>query len=147
MRIGFLYSCKGIRTQNGFHRRFKLRESSLSGSHLIPYLRPDSAEAKTSFYLRIPVENTQSVKELFGEILGVHKIIRKQREIFMYQNVRIHLDCVENLGDFVELEAVMDEKNQDIKSEMDKISFLKKALGITEQHLIKGSYENYKNES
>src|SRR5690606_10757944 len=34
-------------------------------------------------------------------------IVRKSRQIFMFQNVRIHLDTVDGLGTFLELEALV----------------------------------------
>ncbi|MEM7315771.1 MAG: CYTH domain-containing protein, partial [Planctomycetota bacterium] len=36
----------------------------------------------------------------------IHVVVTKNRDVYFYENVRIHLDCVEGLGDFLELEAV-----------------------------------------
>jgi predicted adenylyl cyclase CyaB len=86
--------------------RLKLRESSLSGGQLIPYLRRDERGPKRSDYQVIPVSDPSAVRGLLEAILGRHRVVRKRREIFLYENVRIHLDEVEGLGTFVELEAV-----------------------------------------
>ena len=94
-----------FRTRAG---RLKLRESSLSGGELIPYLRPDAGGARRSDYRVIPVDDPPGVKALLTELLGVHRVVVKQREIFLAGNVRIHLDRVEGLGTFLELEAVFD---------------------------------------
>ncbi len=126
-------------TQKG---RFKLRESSISGSYLIPYLRPDRTDAKLSMYARIDIKDTENVKSLFEQLLGVEVIIKKQRAIYLYENVRIHLDAVEELGSFIEFEAVLDEINCDEKKEQKRIDYLMQKLQISEKDLIAVSYEN-----
>lgn len=121
--------------------RLKLRESSLWGGQLIPYLRPDVSGSRRSDYRVIPVEDPGGAKALLAEILGVHRIVRKRREIFLYQNVRIHLDEVEGLGSFVELEAVFDGTAADEAEQPKKIDFLLAELHIGASDLLPGSYE------
>ena len=43
---------------------------------------------------------------MLAAALGVRVEVGKRREIFLYHNVRIHLDEVARLGTFVEFEAV-----------------------------------------
>jgi predicted adenylyl cyclase CyaB len=125
-------------TQRG---RLKLRESSLSGGQLIPYLRPDQLGPKRAQFRVIPVEEPESVKALLTEILGVHRVVRKVREIWLYENVRIHLDEVEGLGSFVELEAVYDGAPESLPAQESKVRFLMDQLGIREEDLVDVSYE------
>jgi predicted adenylyl cyclase CyaB len=125
-------------TQRG---RLKLRESSLSGGQLVPYLRPDQLGPKRAQFRVIPVEEPESVKALLTEILGVHRVVRKVREILLYENVRIHLDGVEGLGSFVELEAVYDGAPESLPVQEEKLRFLMSRLGIREEDLVDVSYE------
>jgi len=127
-------------TKNG---RFKLRESSQSGSYLIPYLRLDQTDAKVSMYAKIDIENNSNVKSLFEEILGVQSLVKKKRTIYLYENVRIHLDEVEGLGTFIEFEAVFDDKdNCDEEKQKAKVDYLMQKLDIKKDMLIAVSYEN-----
>ena len=131
-------------TDTYFHTktgRFKLRESSLSGSYLIPYIRPDQTEAKLSLYGKINVSDSQNIKYLFKKLLGIRCIVKKKRIIYFYENVRIHLDHVENLGNFIEFEAVYDETNYDEKKQNQKINYLIEQLGIKTEMLVAFSYE------
>lgn len=121
--------------------RLKLRESSLSGGQLIPYLRPDQPGPKDSDYAVIPVEEPGGVKALLTEILGRHRVVRKVREIWLCENVRIHLDEVEGLGSFVELEAVYDGAPESLPEEQRKVRELMDRLEIREEDLVDLSYE------
>ena len=127
-----------FRTTRG---RLKLRESSLSGGQLVPYLRPDRAEARLSDYRVVPIEDPAGLKALLSEILGVHRVVEKEREILLYQNVRIHLDRVSGLGSFVELEAVFDGSPAAEAEQRRKVDFLMKELGVGEEDLLAHSYE------
>jgi adenylate cyclase class 2 len=121
--------------------RLKLRESSLSGGQLVPYLRPDQEGPKRSDYRVIPVEDAASLKRLLSEILGLHRIVDKEREIFLFENVRIHLDRVKGLGTFVELEAVFDGSPAAEAEQQRKVDWLMKELRIAPGELLATSYE------
>jgi predicted adenylyl cyclase CyaB len=127
---------------NTMKGRFKLRESSLSGPYLIFYLRENLSGPKSSVYQKLPVEDPNGLKEILKEMQGIHTVIEKTREIFLYQNVRIHLDDVLQLGSFLEFEAVMNEKNNNKAAEHKKIEYLMQKLGIDKDDLIGESYEN-----
>ncbi|MEN8159378.1 MAG: class IV adenylate cyclase, partial [Myxococcota bacterium] len=105
--------------------RLKLRESTLSGAQLIPYLRPDAKEARRSDYVVIPVPEPERTRALLTALLGVHRVVRKRREIALHHNVRIHLDRVEGLGDFVELEAVWDGSPEGEAEQATRVAFLR----------------------
>jgi adenylate cyclase class IV len=74
-----------------------------------------------------------------ASVPGARGQIRKRRELWMWQNVRIHLDEVEGRGVFVEFEAVMQPGEPDHIGH-EKIAVLREALAIFETDLIGGSY-------
>ena len=122
--------------------RFKLRESSLSGPYLIFYLRDNLTGPKSSVYQKLPVDDAQGLKKLLNKMQGIHIIIEKNREIYLYENVRIHLDEVSDLGNFLEFEAVMDTKYNDKNEETRKVKYLMQKLEIENEDLVSESYEN-----
>jgi predicted adenylyl cyclase CyaB len=121
--------------------RLKLRESSLAGGQLVPYLRPDADGPRRADYQVIPVADPAGLKALLTAMLGVHCVVRKRREIWLADHVRIHLDAVEGLGDFMELEAVFDGRAESEPAEHEKVARLMKALGVEPSELVAGSYE------
>ena len=87
--------------------RLKLRETDISDEGwLIYYERPNTLESRHSIYQLCRVDESSVLKELLTAALGVKTIIKKQRVLWMYENTRIHIDTVEDLGEFVELETV-----------------------------------------
>jgi predicted adenylyl cyclase CyaB len=121
--------------------RLKLRESSLSGGQLVPYRRPDQPGARRSDYLVVPVEDPERLKSLLAAMLGVHRVVRKTREILLVENVRVHLDEVEGLGSFLELEAVFDGSDAGELREREKVAGLLRELGVADGQLVATSYE------
>ncbi len=119
--------------------RLKLRESKLYGNLLIPYLRADKTGPKKSEYALLDVDDPNQLKSLLGQILGAAKTVSKTRAIFHYKNVRIHLDEVDNLNSYIELEAVLSE-NSNNDQEHQKIDFLMEKLQISSKDLISVAY-------
>ncbi|MEJ2052791.1 MAG: class IV adenylate cyclase [Calditrichaceae bacterium] len=119
--------------------RLKLRESLLYGNLLIPYLRPDQTGPKQADYELIKISDPKKLKFLFDEILGIYGTVRKKRRIYLFENVRIHLDAVENLGSFIEFEAVVDDA-ADIKVNEEKINWLLDYFKINKDQLINVAY-------
>ncbi len=119
--------------------RLKLRESSMSGSMLIPYLRNNQTSAKDSDYVLLPVNDVASTKAILKEMFGIRLIVEKERQIYLWQNVRIHLDKVKQLGNFLEFEAVVDAQHPaDVCRE--QVAFLLQHFEIPETNLIAESY-------
>lgn len=121
--------------------RLKLRESLLSGAELIFYTRADVAEARESYYETCPVEDPEGLKAILKRALGVQAVVVKRREIFVIGNVRIHLDKVQELGTFVELEGMV-ENPAELMEVADEVRGLQRALGIDNQSLVKESYSD-----
>lgn len=127
-----------FRIANG---RLKLRESLLSGAELIFYTRADVAEARESYYETCPVQDPEGLKAILKRALGVQAVVAKRREIFVIGNVRIHLDKVQELGTFVELEGMV-ENPAELMEVADEVRGLQRALGIDNQSLVKESYSD-----
>lgn len=89
------------------HGRLKLREFGDGSAELIHYQRPDTPGAKLSDYVRTAVPQPATLREALQRALGVEGRVRKQRTLLLAGQTRIHLDRVEGLGDFVELEVVL----------------------------------------
>ncbi len=119
--------------------RLKLREINRENAFLIPYLRDDHSGPRSSEYTLLPVPEPAKTKELLALILGVTAIVHKKREIYRYQNVRIHLDEVKHLGAFIEFEAVQNENTLKQK-EQDKLSFLTNYFGIQRADIVPVAY-------
>ena len=121
------------------HGRLKLRESSLYGNILIPYLRPDQEGPKQSEYELIPISDAEKIKNLFSKILGFNGEIKKKRQIYLFENVRIHLDEVEKIGNFIELEAVIDDEKT-INENRDKTKWLLHYFNNDSSQLVESAY-------
>jgi predicted adenylyl cyclase CyaB len=85
--------------------RLKVREGNIENA-LIFYERPNAQGARASKVqmLELPPENP--VKSILSNALGVLAVVNKRREIYFVDNVKIHLDHVHSLGEFVEVEAI-----------------------------------------
>ena len=105
-------------------------------------MRPDEPGARRSDYLVVPVADAARLKDLLARILGVHRVVRKTRQILLVDNVRIHLDEVEGLGAFLELEAVFDGSAGAEAEQRDAVAWLLHALGLAAEPCIAGSYES-----
>lgn len=88
--------------------RLKLRESSRDGAALILYERSDTAALRASDYDLVHVGDAAALRRVLDAALGRTGELCKRRHLYWIDNVRVHLDEVEGLGSFLELEAVVD---------------------------------------
>jgi predicted adenylyl cyclase CyaB len=95
--------------------RLKLREIFSQESQLIFYVRPNETGVKLSEYVIYPVQNADHLKYILKSALGVKQIVEKQREIYLYEEIRIHLDQVKHLGNFLEFEGVISSSSDEDK--------------------------------
>lgn len=85
--------------------RLKKRECRGEPTEYVFYDRPDKARARLSHF---SIYTEQQALERFGvSPLPVWVVVRKTRELYMLGGVRIHLDSVEGLGNFLEFEALV----------------------------------------
>lgn len=117
--------------------RLKLREADPGRDELIFYRRPDLTGPKGCDYLLEPVN--RSIKAFLGEALGVLAVVDKVRTLYLWQNVRIHLDCVAHLGDFVEFEAVISSEYDEVDGHR-KLQGLIQAFGLLDEDHLSYSY-------
>jgi len=122
-------------------RRLKLREEEGRGAVLIPYARPDDPAVRVSEYALVAVPDPDALREALGGALGVRVVVAKRRRLLLWREVRIHLDDVEGLGAFLELEAVAPPES-DLGPEHAKVAELRAALGIGDDALREGSYSD-----
>lgn len=85
--------------------RMKLREGKIEHS-LIYYERSDQAGPKSSKVHLYRPQADPALKAVLSAALGIWKVVDKQREIAFIDNVKFHLDTVEGLGEFMEIEAI-----------------------------------------
>lgn len=126
--------------------RLKLREIEGHPALLVAYHRENSAGARPSNYLLIPVTDPAGLRDALAMTLGVRVAVCKRREIFLHHQVRIHLDEVEGLGAFIEFEAVVGTPGSgeppaaDAADGFAKLRFLQEHFGIGAADLIESSY-------
>ncbi|MGH9522601.1 MAG: class IV adenylate cyclase [Terriglobales bacterium] len=84
--------------------RLKLRQGDIENS-LIFYRRPDRAGPKESVVALAPVTDGEQLRQVLTQALGVLVAVDKRREIYYVENIKFHVDQVQGLGSFVEIEA------------------------------------------
>lgn len=87
--------------------RLKLRRFADGTAELIHYHRPDLGAARASDYLRTEVADADALNATLQRALGDAGRVRKRRLLFLVGPTRIHLDAVEGLGLYMELEVVL----------------------------------------
>jgi len=126
--------------------RLKLRETShrapdrrvSTSCELIRYERPDATGARVSRYERTEIDDAESCRARLLADHGLRGCVRKRRELWMLDSTRVHLDRVEGLGDFVELETV----SAGVPGAADRLAHdrLSVALGLDSDATVEGSY-------
>ena len=119
--------------------RLKLRALSATDGQLIFYRRPDQAGPKESCYLISPTSSPDTLREALTSAYGQAGRVLKRRTLFLVGKTRIHLDRVEDLGHFLELEVVMAEGEPSAAGVAVAHDLLGK-LGISPGQLIEGAY-------
>jgi len=88
----------------------KLRESQGRPPEVISYQRATGHTGpRPSHYDVVVVKDADAWKRLLGRVLPIEATVSKERTLWIYEHTRIHLDVVEGLGEFLELETVVDE--------------------------------------
>ena len=126
--------------------RLKLREFADGSAELIHYHRPDHGDAKASDYVRVAVPDASALREALARGCGLLGRVRKERLLLRVNeggfNTRIHIDRVENLGDFMELEVVLQPGQQDAGGAAEA-ERLMAALGLRAAPRLAGSYLDF----
>jgi predicted adenylyl cyclase CyaB len=121
------------------HGRLKLRVLSEESAELIWYERPDTEEPSQSSYVVYPSTDPGTLRQALSRALEVRGRVRKIRALFLAGNTRIHLDEVEGLGSFVELEVVLGEHETFADGERVAREIME-ALEIRQEDLLDRAY-------
>ena len=121
--------------------RLKLREGNIE-NNLIYYERSNQAGPKSSDFILTKIPDVENLKESLSKANGIKTVVKKKREIYYIDNVKFHLDEVEGLGSFVEVEA------GNIKADLNKdklrqqCDFYMQQFGVDQRDLIEVSYSD-----
>ncbi len=119
--------------------RLKIREFEDGTGELIAYDRPDESGPKESVYRRVGCHDPAALAEALAGVLGVRGRVRKRRQVFIVGRTRVHLDEVERLGSFVELEVVL-EDGEAVEAGRREAETLMDALALSRSDLVSGAY-------
>ena len=131
-----------LRQRDTFFRcargKLKLREED-GRAMLIHYGRHSADALQLSTYEIVEIADPENTRAMLAAALGVIAEVRKERALLMRANVRLHLDRVEELGEFGEIEAVIPE-GSDPECSRAAVDELLAALQISRDTLIDVSY-------
>jgi len=133
---------KGILNQKDVYYSFskgllKLRIENGYES-LIFYNRNENDKNRWSDFEFLKFVNGKGEK-FFNKLFDVEVIVKKKRELFYYDDTRIHIDTVKFLGKFLELETLVINGKADAKKRFEKIKSL---LKLNESKQIRKSYRD-----
>jgi predicted adenylyl cyclase CyaB len=126
---------------NVLNGRLKLRQGNIENS-LIFYHRDNQPGPKQSDFELLPVNNGERLKSILANSIGVRITVSKQREIYYIGNVKFHLDVLDNLGEFVEIEATNIGTNLGIDELRTQCNFYIREFEISEVDLVPVSYSD-----
>jgi adenylate cyclase class IV len=119
--------------------RLKVRAFVDGSGELISYDRANQQGPKESIYTVAPCPDAEALATALGRVLPVRGVVKKRREVFLVGRTRVHLDEVERLGSFVELEVVL-ESEEAVERGHREAHELLVALQIPERALISDAY-------
>lgn len=119
--------------------RLKMRAFSATAGELIYYERSDQAGPKQCRWMLAPTSQPDALRQTLAAALGVRRVVRKRRHLCLAGQTRIHLDEVEGLGRFVELEVVL-QPQQSAEQGQQIAADLMARLGIAAEDLVETAY-------
>lgn len=129
----YFFCCQGT---------LKLREETTAAGTsyaLIHYDRQEIAGPKRSCIVKTPVEDGEGVLRVLGAAYDTMRVVKKRRVLYMRGRTRVHIDAVEGLGNFVELEVVLRPAESEEQGRIEAREIMTD-LGIAEEDLIACSY-------
>jgi predicted adenylyl cyclase CyaB len=121
--------------------RLKLRVFESGHGELIFYRRPDADGPKVSFYVLSPTESPDTLREALTLANGQEGRVVKHRTLFLVGRTRVHLDRVQGLGDFMELEVVLAD-GEPAEDGVREAHELMARLGVPTDGLVTGAYHD-----
>ncbi len=119
--------------------RLKLRAFPNGTGELIYYRRANQLGPKESFYLLSPTSAPDSLRESLSLAYGLVGRVRKRRTLFLRGRTRIHIDRVEQLGNFLELEVVLADDEPPDAGFLEARELME-TLNVKPQQLIEDAY-------
>ncbi len=118
--------------------RLKLRDFLNGTGELIFYRRANQVGPKESFYLRSETSTPEILKRSLALAYGEAGSVSKQRTLFLVGRTRVHLDKVQGLGHFLELEVVLGENESSEVGALEAHELMY-SLGIEQHQLVEGA--------
>lgn len=135
--------CQVIEQEDTFYYtprgRLKLRRLGVDYGQLVYYLREDSHGPKHSEYSLFETDQPEQLRTILAAAYGVRGVVSKVRSLYLVGQTRIHLDEVQGLGQFMELEVVMQPEQSDAQGERIAQELMER-LGILPGDLIDVAY-------
>jgi predicted adenylyl cyclase CyaB len=121
--------------------RLKLRQGNIE-TNLIWYQRNNQPGPKQSDFILTPVADANTLKQTLTNALGVKIAVVKKREIYFIGNVKFHIDELESLGTFVEIEASNKTEDLPVEKLQEQCEYYRKAFEIRDEDLLQYSYSD-----
>jgi predicted adenylyl cyclase CyaB len=121
------------------HGRLKLRQETGKQSYLIHYERPNEHSAKFSEYRTCIIPQADHFLQVMEGALIQEVVVSKDRHLYQLENARLHLDQVQDLGYFLEIEIVLYTKEQALEA-ADFMDSLELVLSISQCEKISYGY-------
>lgn len=121
--------------------RLKLREGNIENS-LINYDRENVQGAKESHIILYQHAPSKALKEILTRQLGIKVIVDKKRKIYFIDNVKFHFDLVENLGTFIEVEAIDTKEEYTLEHLKKQCDNYFKFFDLKQEDLVDQSYSD-----
>lgn len=122
--------------------RLKLRQGNIENA-LIFYRRQNAAVVRPSRVLLCEFTDPAQVRALrkvLASALGIAAVVDKVREIYFVDNVKIHLDRVRRLGNFLEVEALVE--NGSLRHARKQAGQMKEMFGVLPEDILPHSYSD-----
>jgi predicted adenylyl cyclase CyaB len=119
--------------------RLKLRAFADDTAELISYLRSDVGGPRESRFTKAPVSDSAALAAVLDDALGTAGTVRKRRLLYRRGPTRIHVDEVEGLGSFLELEVELADDQSTAEGERIARELMEE-LGISEDDLVTRAY-------
>ena len=123
--------------------RLKLRQGNIENA-LVYYIREDTKGPKKSDVLlyNLPKKGTKILKQILSNVLETLVVVDKNREIYIKDNLKFHLDSVKGLGEFIEIEAIDKESNIPQEDLLKDVNYYLDLFQVKKEDLIEGSYSD-----
>ncbi len=121
--------------------RLKLRKGKIEKA-LIYYQRENESGPKISSVFLYEPKKLKQLRNLLSAALGVKVVVDKKRAIYYIENVKFHVDAVEGLGSFVEIEAIDKEGSIGEDKLREQCQYYMSLFGIRPEDLIQHSYSD-----